>query len=278
MAEQDVAAQVRVMRSVRDFERLKAAGAFEEYKRGLTSALIARHARDSGRQWVGAAAVALVVFAAGLLLTYVAFPHSGVDWRACAWLSLVCLAMGLTRCHETPLQRSIIGHLDVIDGVRALRELLEVVRSDDPAARVVAAPLLVRALACVDGRNGFSFGRAERRYLVEILTSGPPGVAVEAMRALARLRDASCLSQMERLAEEKGMAKKHADVWQAAKDALPDLEAEQARQRQAATLLRPADAPADATLLRPADGAPHGDDATLLRPAEEPAREVEAHG
>ncbi len=279
MAEQDVAAQVRAMRSVRDFERLGAKYTLRDLDGDALAALFEVFARENRKKprrfWTAALlSGALCMVAAKLVEHVFRLPDLG---GMAGGFGMAASGVGAAAA-ATPLHRRLAVLITRLDDTRTVGPLLDALDAHECGTRSALAGALCRLLPRLATEDAARLTPEQRKRLSVALTAGNTDLAAAAVRGLVRMGDTSCYDRVARLAEGKGLAKKHADLWQAAKEAMPKLDAAREKERQAATLLRPADAPADATLLRPAEGAPHGDDAALLRPAEAPAQEVEAHG
>lgn len=278
-AELTISDQIRAMRSAADFERLKAAGAFGDLDGDALAAVLdvfARENRKKPRRFWAAMVLSMVAWGLllGLLQDVFHLRHLG---GGSGVFGMVAMGIGAA-CAATPLQRRLAVLIADLDDVRVVGALTDALDRQDVSSRKAAVGALKRLLPGLAPEHSALLTTEQRKRLGTMLAGVDADLASATLRGLVRIGDTSCYDRAARLAEGKGLAKKHADLMLAAQAALPELEALREKERQAATLLRPADAPPDATLLRPADGAPHGDDATLLRPAEEPAREVEAHG
>ncbi len=280
MADQDAAAQVRAMRSVRDFERLKAAGAFEAMTPEVVEAVFAAFLREQRKWWPRVAVIFFLVFIVWASIDARLHPAAGpgivgnLGW----FVGLVlALAGGQTR-----LGRRLAGLLDACGDETKLDALVDGLLPMGVANHGAFSHALARALARVSGSEWVELGDSRRRRLIGVILLGPPDLSDAAMGAFLRAGDPSCRDAVGRLAKGGGAAQRDKGLRARAQVALVEFEALAAEERQVATLLRPADAPADATLLRPAGGSGAGDETKLLRPAEpdagDDAEVTNAHG
>jgi hypothetical protein len=276
--ELDVPAAIRAMRNARDFDRLRSMGAFDDMSADALEAALDVFARENrkkpGRFFL--AAIVLTVALSMLVAVASKFHRIGPPGFA-GWV--VPASMGWAAVWaSTPLQRRLALLISALDDVKVVGPLTDALDNLDPTSIKAVVDALVRLLPRLEPKDAGLLSEKHRRRLGAELVGSRPELAEACLRALVQIGDASCYGRVERLSRGGGLARKRASLRQAAHDALPRLAALKERERQAATLLRPAEAPASATLLRPAGMAPRGDDATLLRPAEGPAEEVDAHG
>ena len=277
--ELDVPAAIRAMRNARDFDRLRSMGAFDDMSADALEAALDVFAREN-RKKLGRFWLAFIVLTVALsMLIAVASKFLRIDPSSFAG-SVGCMlpVIPAAMWASTPLQRRLALLISALDDVKVVGPLTDALDGQEDTSRKAVVDALVRLLPRLEPKDAGLLSEKHRRRLGAELVGSRPELAEACLRALVQIGDASCYGRVERLSRGGGLARKRASLRQAAHDALPQLAALKERERQAATLLRPAEAPASATLLRPAGMAPRGDDATLLRPAEGPAEEMEAHG
>lgn len=271
MAEQDLAAQVRAMRSVRDFDRLKAAGAFEEMSADVVEALIGAFRRERPKKqmrlWL-----AVVLFSAlalvGAKLVVIRLAGPGAD-ASLLLGAMFPVAFGAAAAGAaTPLQRRLSVLLGGCGDIRAIGPMVDILERQESALRAMVVGPLTRLLPRMVSDDGQRLTAGQRKRLASAMLLGPPEFALAAIGALTRIGDTSCRGRVARLAAGKGIARRNATLRQAALEAIGKLDATLDKERLAETLLRAADAPADATLLRPAGSPAAGDETMLLRPAD----------
>jgi len=162
------------------------------------------------------------------------------------------------------------------DDVRAAGFLVEALEYDDKQLRELAAAKLTLLLPRLKASDAGLLTAEQRaclnRQLAKRDIDREAPLLLAMLKALEQVGDERSVPAVRALAEKPGSGEAAARVRAAAREALPAVEQSAERWRNAATLLRPADASAapDDTLLRPAAGAQTADDAEhLLRPSPE---------
>ncbi len=145
-------------------------------------------------------------------------------------------------------------------------------------ARQAAQNSLLKLLPTVDRQVYDELDASERDAMREVCSStASVPLALALLHAFERLEDTDALPHVQRIADGRCRAAGDARVTEAARSCLGALSAASARERQVATLLRPADGAPTDTLLRPAGGAPKEPAEQLLRPAPAGGADQEEH-
>lgn len=265
----DIPETIRAMRNAGDFDRLKAAGAFQDMTPETMEAVLDVYSRENRRKplrfWsaligVQVSVSLLITLVIGLIFGHVSGGYAGAATgiamaAAAAWAS-------------TPLQRRLTVLLTQMDDPHLVGPLTDALDRQEFSSRRAAVAALVRLLPYLTREHARGLTPERRTRLCKTLAGDSAELAGAVLEAAVRTGDTSCYPLVERLAEGKGLARKHSGLREAARKALPELAALREQERQASSLLRPADAPDAATLLRPAPGVPSDDASSLLRPAD----------
>ncbi len=201
---------------------------------------------------------ALVVLTVSGLMYLVTGRWTGFAGIGGAWGAVTVVIMGAywRRSHLT-------CGLALFDDVRSIGFFCEGVQAQDERVSLTSREALIRLLPLVKSSNATVLSVHQLDCLNRALTKPDRSLTLAILKALPFVADASTLQSVKDIA----LSSKHAEVREAAKECLPQLEARINEMQARGTLLHPAlapDSPCE-TLLRPTQTMGATDPSQLLR-------------